>query len=158
MTNQRDRVELEGSARTGLPDGLDCGPADPNQQIEVTVLLRRGSKPGEFPSIEQMGARLPRDRSYLSREEFARLHGASAADVEQVRAFAAQYGLRIISEDRASRPVKLSAAVYAFSSAFEADLRHYEHSSGAYRCPGWDACTGLGSPNGATLTAALRGE
>jgi kumamolisin len=134
MAKRRDRVELKGSARAALRGGQDVGPADPNQQIEVAVLLRRGSKPGDFPSVAQMGARLPRERQYLTREEFARLHGASAADLEKLRAFAAQYGLRVVSEDRASRIVKLSGTVQAFNDAFGVNLRRYEHSSGAYRC------------------------
>jgi kumamolisin len=134
MAKRQDRVELKGSARAALPGGQDVGPSDPNQQIEVTVFLRRGSKPGEFPSVAQMGARLPRERKYLTREEFARLHGAAAADLEKIRAFAGQYGLRIVSEDRASRIVKLSGTVQAFNDAFGVNLRRYEHSSGAYRC------------------------
>jgi hypothetical protein len=68
MAKQQDRVELKGSARAAMPGGRDVGPADPNQRVEVSVLLRRGSKPGEFPSVEKMGARLPRERKYLTRE------------------------------------------------------------------------------------------
>jgi kumamolisin len=116
-----------------LPGGQDAGPADPNEQIEVTVLLRRGSNPDEFPAVEQMGSRLPRERKYLTREEFARLHGASASDLEKIRAFAKQYGLKVVSEDRASRTMKLSGTVQAFNDAFGVSLRRYEHSSGAYR-------------------------
>lgn len=134
MAKRQDRVELKGSARAAVPGGQDVGPADPNQQIEVTVFLRRGSKPGEFPPVAQMGARLPRERKYLTREEFARLHGASAADLEKLGSFAAQYGLSVVSEDRASRIVKLSGTVQAFNDAFGVNLRRYEHSSGAYRC------------------------
>ncbi len=134
MAKRRDRVQLKGSARAALPGGQDVGQADPDQQIEVTVSLRRGSKPGKFPPAAQMGARLPRERKYLTREQFASLHGASAADLKKIRAFAAQYGLRVVSEDRASRIVKLSGTVRAFSDAFGANLRRYEHSSGAYRC------------------------
>src|SRR5579862_1824411 len=125
MASRQDRVELKGSARAAFPSGQDAGPADPNQQIEVTVLLRRGSKPGEFPSAARMGARPPRERKYLTREEFARLHGASTADLEKIRAFAAQYGLKIVSEDLARRIVKLSGTVRAFNEAFGANLRRY---------------------------------
>jgi kumamolisin len=137
MANSQNRVELKGSTRAALPGGKDVGPADPNQQIEVSVLLRRGSKPGEFPSaaqIAQAGAQLPRQRKYLTREEFARAHGASAADLEKIRAFAKQYHLKLVSEDRASRTVKLSGTVEAFNEAFGANLRHYEHASSTYRC------------------------
>jgi hypothetical protein len=44
MAMRQGRVELKGSARAALPGGQDVGPTDPNQRIEVSVLLRRGSK------------------------------------------------------------------------------------------------------------------
>ena len=131
MATRQDRVELKGSARAAFPSGQDVGPADPNQQIEVSVLLRRGSKPGDFPSADQMGSRLPRDRKYLTREEFAKQYGASPADIEKVRAFATQYNLKVASEDRASRTIKLTGTVQAFNDAFGANLRRYEHASGS---------------------------
>jgi len=134
MPNQNDRVALKGSERAALPGAQDAGPADPNQQIEVSVLLRHGSRPGEFPSAEQLAAQLPRDRKYLSREEFAHLHGATKADLEKVRAFAKQYNLKVVSEEAASRTVKLSGTVGAFADAFGANMRRYQHSSGSYRC------------------------
>jgi kumamolisin len=137
MADLQNRVELKGSTRAALPGGKDVGPADPKQRIEVTVLLRRGSKPGEFPSAEELAkaaAQLPRQRKYLTREEFAHTHGASSADLEKIRAFANQYHLKVVSENRASRTVKLSGTVEAFNAAFSANLRHYQHASGTYRC------------------------
>jgi kumamolisin len=136
VAKREGRVALNGSARKTLP-GQDAGPADPNQQIEVSVLLRRGpsgSTGAEFPPVEQMGAQLPRERKYLSREEFARLHGASAEDIEKVGAFASQYGLKVVSEERARRMVKLSGTVQQFSKAFGANLRRCEHNSRTYNC------------------------
>jgi kumamolisin len=134
MATGQNRVELKGSERAALPGGQDVGPADPKQHIEVSVLLRRGSQAGEFPSAAKLGAQLPRQRKYLTRDEFAKTHGASAADIQKIRAFAAEYHLKVVSEDRASRTVKLGGTVQAFSEAFGANLRRYQHSSGAYRC------------------------
>ena len=134
MATRQDRVELKGSARAALPGGKDVGPADPNQQIEVSVLLRRGSKSGELPALDQIASRLPRERKYLTREEFAKQHGASAQDIEKIRAFAAQYGLKVASEDPSSRTVKLTGTVQAFNDAFGVSLRRYDHASGSYRC------------------------
>jgi len=134
MAKRQDRVALKGSARAAMPGGQDTGPADPNQQIEVSVLLRRGSLPGKFPSAAKTGAQPLRDRTYLTREEFARVHGASTADLEKIRAFAGQYGLKVVSEDRASRIVKLSGTVQSFNTAFGVELRQYRHPSGTYRC------------------------
>jgi kumamolisin len=134
MAKRQDRVALKGSKRAALPGGQDIGPADPNEQIEVSVFLRRGSLPSKFPSIAEIGAQPPRQRKYLTREEFAKQHGASTADLEKVRAFAGQFGLRVLSEDRARRTVKLSGTAQAFSAAFGTELRRYQHSSGTYRC------------------------
>ncbi len=134
MAKGQDRTQLKGSSRKALPGGRDAGPADLKQQIEVSVLLRRGSKPTEFPDVTKMGAQPPRQRKYLTREEFARKHGAAAGDLEKLRAFAAQYGLKVASEDRARRIVKLSGTVEAFNNAFGVNLRRYEHPSGTYRC------------------------
>ena len=134
MAKRQDRVELKGSNRAALPGGQDVGPSDPNEKIEVSVLLRRGSLPSKFPSAEAMGALPPRQRKYLTREEFARQHGASTADLEKIRAFAGQFRLRVVSEDRAGRIVKLSGTVQAFNSAFGSELRRCQHPSGTYRC------------------------
>src|SRR6266581_6575290 len=111
MASPQKRVQLKGSTRSVLPAGQHAGPADPNQQIEVTVLLRRGSSSSEFPSLAELSARLPGERKYLSREEFARLHGASEADLEKVRMFAKEHNLKVVRENRGSRVVKLSGTV-----------------------------------------------
>lgn len=132
MAKQQDRMELKGSARAAMPGGRDVGPADPNQQIEVTVYLRHS--PGKLPSADAIGSQPISQRKYLTREEFARAHGAGAADVEKVRAFAREYGLQVKSEDRGARLVKLTGTVQAFNEAFGVELRRYEHTSGTYRC------------------------
>jgi len=127
------RVELKGSNREPLPGGRDAGAADPNERIVVSVLLRHGSKPGDFPAAIENSAKLPRERRYLSREEFARAHGATASDIEEIRAFANGHALKVESENRATRIVKLSGTVQAFNKAFGTELRRYEHASGTFR-------------------------
>ena len=134
MAKRRDSVELKGSARAPMPGGRDAGPVDPNQLIEVTLLLRRGSESREFPQVDEMGARLPNERRYLTRQEFARSHGAHADDLEKIRSFAAQHGFKIVAENRAARTVKLSGTVQAFEDVFRANLRRTERKSGEYRC------------------------
>jgi kumamolisin len=134
MAKRQDRVELKGSKRAALPGGQDAGPSDPDEQVEISVFLRRGSLPSKFPSTAEIGTLPPRQRKYLTREEFARQHGASTADLEKVRVFAGQFGLRVVGEDRARRTVKLSGTVQAFNSAFGTELRRYQHTSGTYRC------------------------
>jgi len=132
MAKRQDRVELKGSRREPLPGAKDVGPADPEQQIEVSVLVRRGSKPGKFPSASQAGPL--KKRKYLTREEFAHRYGAKPEHFEKIQAFAKEYGLRVVNEDRASRTVKLAGTIKAFNFAFGVDLRKYEHNSATYHC------------------------
>jgi kumamolisin len=131
MARGQNRVELKGSVRLALPGGRDIGPADPSEQIEVTLYLRP-SRPEV--SADEIGSEPLSKRRYLTREEFARSRGASPEAIGRVRAFAAQYGLGVASEDRASRRVTLTGTVGAFNEAFGIALRRYEHSSGVYRC------------------------
>src|SRR5581483_10559635 len=131
MAKSRDRVELKNSMRRPLPNGKDVGPVDPNQQIEVSLYLRQSA---DLPNADEIGKTPISERNYLSREEFAQAHGAQAEDMQNIRSFAADYGLRVVSEDAARRLVKLSGTVEAFNQAFGTDLRQYQHPSGTYRC------------------------
>ncbi len=134
MARINKRVVLKGSKREELSGGRDAGAADPKQRIVVSIVLRRGSPKSVLVAAKSHATKAaPRARKYLSREQFARRHGAFAADMNKIRSFAKQYGLKVASEDRAARTVKLSGSVRAFNEAFETDLRRCEHSSGTYR-------------------------
>jgi len=133
MASGKGWVELKGSARGPLQGARKIGPSDPRQEMEVTVILRRGSPPGEFPSDRELGCKL-RDRQYLSREQFAALHGTRAEDGEAVRLFASQHGLRVVDEDRARRSLLLSGAVEGVSEAFQVRLSNYSRSGRMCRC------------------------
>lgn len=128
------RVVLKGSKREELAGGRDAGAADPKERIVVSVVLRRGSTTSQLTAAKSAATKAaPRARKYLSRGQFARQHGASVADIKKVRAFAKRYGLKVTSENRATRTVKLSGTVRAFNDAFETELRRAEHTSGTYR-------------------------
>lgn len=134
MTAQNRRVALKGSSRAPLPGATRIGPADAAEKIQVTVILRRGSSPGEFPSDAELGRGIPSERTYLTREGFAAKHGARAADIDAVRAFAVEHGLEVVSAEPARRTVILGGTVGAFSKAFGAQLHHHSLHGCTYRC------------------------
>lgn len=134
MAKPLDRVELKGTARAAFPAAKDVGPADPNERIEVTLLLRRGTNPAAQSALDQATSLPLRDRKYLTRRQFARLHSASLADIKKIRTFAADFHLKILKEDRPTRTVKLSGTVQSFNEAFGTDLRRCEHKLGDFRC------------------------
>jgi kumamolisin len=133
MAKNQKRVALLGSERTLLPGSRRIGPADPQDQIQVTVFLRRGSSPKQFPDIKKLGKLLPAQRRHLSRAQFATRHGARLEDIKKIRSFAAQNKLRVVEASRPRRSVLLSGSVAAFSRAFGVALNSYQHSTGTCR-------------------------
>jgi len=133
MAKIEKRIDLPGSERTLLPGSRKIGPSDPKEQIQVTVFLRRGSSPKQFPDVEKIGKLPPAQRSHLSRAQFASRHGARPADIKKIRAFAAQNGLKVVEVSRPRRSVLLSGSVAGFSRAFGVELNGYQHPTGTCR-------------------------
>jgi kumamolisin len=126
------RVNLKGSERAELPGAQLIGPADPNERLEVSVIVRR--RAGE--ALQSRVSKLTHgDRSLgnLSREDFARLHGADASDLAAVRAFASTHGLTVTGEHADRRTVILSGTVQQFNEAFGIELKQYSHPECTYR-------------------------
>jgi kumamolisin len=128
MTN----VPLKGSERTAVTGG-PTAPADPTERLEVTILVRRRARQdlaARVAAIMSGGAPGP----CLSRDEFAKRHGADAADLGAVRAFAGAHALSVEQEDAARRTVVLSGTVAQFNAAFGVQLRQMSAAGGSYRC------------------------
>ncbi len=129
-----EKVNFARSERAAVAGSRRIGPADPNEIIDVTVYVARRSKATRvFPHIEDLGLTPIAQRRYLTREEFATMHGAAREDLTRIREFAQASGLRVKSENIGARSVVLTGSVSAFSRAFEADLGRYEYPGGAFR-------------------------
>jgi kumamolisin len=133
MAKIEKRVDLAGSQRSLLPGSRKIGPSDPKEQIQVTVFLRRGSSPKQFPDIKKLGKLLPAQRHHLSRAQFASRHGARPADITKIRAFAKTQGLQVVAASRPRRSVLLGGSIAAFSRAFGVELNNYQHPAGTSR-------------------------
>jgi kumamolisin len=134
MPKIEKRIDVPGSGRTLLPGSRKIGPCDPQEQIQVTVFLRRGGSPKQFPDVtKKIGKLPPAQRQHLSRAQFASSHGARPADIKKIRAFAAQNKLKVVEVSRPRRSVLLGGSVAAFSHAFGVALNNYEHSTGTSR-------------------------
>ncbi len=141
MPNHQSRTVLDPGGRKPPAGSSKIGPADPNEQLEVTLLLRRRQ---ELPAADRFG----RIAGYpFTREEFAARFGSDAETVAAVRKFASEFHLRVVTEDAGSRTIRLSGTVDAFRIAFEVELTRYQHPSGIFRCRG----------NALTLPSAISG-
>ncbi|MCU1296389.1 MAG: peptidase, partial [Acidobacteriaceae bacterium] len=132
MPSPKDRLPLAGSERSPLRGARVVGPANPNEQIEVTIRLR--SRAGKAPPIAPETFRQPpAQRRILTREELERTHGADPASIARVGTFAGEHGLKVVDASAARRTVILSGTVAAMSAAFGVQLAEYEHPGGRYR-------------------------
>src|SRR5690242_881832 len=134
MTTATKRHPVSGSERAPLAGARIVGPADPNERILVSVLVRRKPTSKGFAAMmEKMEASPPSEREYLSREKFAAAHGASPADLEKIEEFAHEHGLDVVEANAAQRRVLLSGTVANLSNAFGVYLARYKHPGGSYR-------------------------
>jgi len=124
---------LPGSERAPMSGAREIGPANPNEEVEVTIRLR--SRAGRKPAVSsETYEQSPTDREILTREQYERSHGADPASIEQVKAFAKENGLTIVEESPERRTVILSGTVSAMNQAFDVQLKDYEHpKKGSYR-------------------------
>jgi kumamolisin len=124
-------ISLKGSERAPVRGARTIGPAEPTERLQVTMLLRRRAQKDFAARVAAIAS--GRGHPFLSRDEFARRHGAEAADLAAVRAFAGARGLKVEQEDAARRTVILSGTVAQFSVAFGVQLHHMSHAGGSYR-------------------------
>ncbi|MCY0387093.1 S53 family peptidase [Robbsia sp. Bb-Pol-6] len=128
---------LAGSERAALPGARLIGPADENEKVQVSLILRRADASGFHAHLASVCAPVnagsgaaPRA---LSREAYRDQYGAAPADLETVRAFAAREHLDVVREDACSRTVVLAGSVAQCNAAFDVDLQRYRHDAGDFR-------------------------
>jgi kumamolisin len=123
---------LKGSERQPLPGATATGKADPDERLEVSMILRRGNPDGLKERVRKLSTG-EHVGPHLSRGEFAAQFGASAADLTAVRTFARAHNLAVVQEHPGRRTVVLSGTVGQFNSAFGVDLQRFEYPGGSYR-------------------------
>ena len=133
MPQNKNRVVLPGSERSARPGSRVVGAPDPNELIEISVLVRPAKPLDALTSSKELGASAPHQRKYLSREEFAATYGADPNDLKKIQAFAHDHNLTVVEVSPARRTVVLSGTIAAMSAAYGVYLANYEHADGAFR-------------------------
>src|ERR1700743_543093 len=105
---QSQLVPIPGSEKNALRGAKRIGPANADEQLEVTIRVRRKSP---LPPADLQFRPLPARRAYLAHAQLEAAHGADLADMARVEAFARQQGLGIVDSNAGRRSVKLSGTV-----------------------------------------------
>ena len=120
-------VQLKGSELRPSPSARVIGPADPQERISVTIVLRRKAGAEPIPNFEHFRKTPPASRRRLSQQEFADKYGASDEDLRKVADFARGAGLSVDEMNAARRTVVVTGTAEQLSRAFGVTLQRYEH-------------------------------
>ncbi len=132
MSTPKKTLAIAGSERAPLPGAREIGPANPNENVDVTIRLR--SRAGKKPIVSADTFTKPiGKRTILSRKEFEQQHGADPNSISRVEAFAREHKLTVKEKSAARRTVILSGTVAAMNEAFGVELKEYQHPNGNYR-------------------------
>jgi kumamolisin len=124
---------LEGSERYSIPGARFMVPADPNEHLSVTIVVRRRSDAPALPNLEYWQTTPPEKRTLFSREAFVASYGAAEEDLQRVADFARSKGLTVEGTSISRRTVAVSGNVEQFNNAFAVQLGRYESPDQTYR-------------------------
>ncbi len=112
-----ERVVIPGIPKSPPEGATVIGTVNPDEKIEVTLIVRR-RRP--LPAA-------PVNEPFISREKFAELYGADPADFEILRRFATEHRFEVVFEDLGQRVFRISGPASALKAAFDVSLNVYSH-------------------------------
>src|ERR1700722_14955955 len=109
------------------------GAADPQEQVRVTIKLRRKTQEG-FPTLQEF---IDGKRARITRHELEEKYGGSASDAKVVQKWANERGLSTLQLHLGKRRLELAGTAAAVQSAFNVELSNYVHwpSGTSFRRP-----------------------
>jgi kumamolisin len=129
-------VAIPGSNRHAVPQAKLIKKSDPKLQIRISIYARQNpAAPGKGPSpLDVQSNSLPRDRHYLSDDEFNATFGADAADLAKIAAWARSSKLKVLDSSVPMRRVLVQGSIRDISKALGVELNDYEHpQTGRFR-------------------------
>ncbi len=114
-------VQLPGSAKAAPSPEATAVKSSKDEKMDVTIRVRRKQ------SIEQT---LTQGKRY-SHDEYERMFGASAEDMEKVEQFIKDNNLSVVEADSARRTIVARGTAGDFEKAFQLTLSHHKHPDGS---------------------------
>jgi len=121
----KDRIAIPGSERAPMRGATLVGPTDPNQLIEVSVVLKQ-RRPLDLNDLQGR---------ILSHDDYASAYGADPENIQRIHTFAANNNLQVVEhgDEIARRTIKVQGTVANLEKAFGVKLNDYRHARGHYR-------------------------
>ncbi|MGD0214768.1 MAG: S53 family peptidase [Terriglobales bacterium] len=132
MSSPRKFAVIPGSERKPVRGARLTHNSHPDQTIEVSIRIRSKAE----AKREELKSALAKSAfEHLSRAEYEKVYGADPADVEQIKRFAQEFGLKVQENgtELARRTVMVSGTVSNLQKAFNVELKEYSHPKGNFR-------------------------
>jgi kumamolisin len=132
VTSTRKFSVIPGSERQPVRGARLIHNSHPDQSIEVSIRLRSKS---EAKRRELKNALAKPGFKHMSRAEYESAYGADPADLNQIKKFAQEFGLKVheTGTELARRTVMLSGTASNLQKAFHVELKEYSHPKGNFR-------------------------
>lgn len=140
-------VPLEGSNRNPPIRTRPTGPADPDEQVELTLCLRRRPSGLSLPALPCFSLCHPSRRQYLAIDQIAARFGAAPEDATIVQNAIAAAGFEVVETNLARRIVRVRGPAVVLGRYFGTELAAYGGPGGPFR----------GRVGGLTLPDSLAG-
>jgi kumamolisin len=132
VTSAGKLTVISGSERKPVRGARLIHNSHPDQNIEVSIRIRskaEAKRPELKRALSEPGFK------QLTRADYEKTHGADPADVEKIKKFAQEYGLKVreTGTELARRTVMVSGTVSNLQKAFHVELKEYSHPSGNFR-------------------------
>ncbi len=128
-----DRLPIAGSNHPSDSATTDLGALDPAAPVSVTLYLRRNPASSRDSDPDSEAQFPPLARHYLSDDDATDTFGATAADLEAVKQFAAEHSLEVLRVSQAARSIKLSGSAESVGNAFGVGLRRRRIDANEFR-------------------------
>jgi kumamolisin len=130
MAAPKKRITVSGSQKKAVRDAKVIGKVDPNERIEITVVLRPRRSREEPRTTEEaveeamsLGRQPPEQRHYQSREELATQRGAAPEDVVKIETLAQEHHLTVVEVSLPKRTMRLAGTVANLTASFRPNLK-----------------------------------
>jgi kumamolisin len=114
------------SVRKAGENSILVGPADPQQEVSFTIMVRRNPDGPPLPDFSYWQNTHPARRKKYSVDQFAQFYGATKADLDAVTQFLTAAGMTVVRTHAASRIVVGKATVAQLNTAFSVVLQRYD--------------------------------
>jgi kumamolisin len=124
-------VAIPASHRNPLPGARRVTDVPPDEEIRLSIVVRRkagGTEKARNAAATGVGGSMSERRRRLTEEA-----GADEADLERVKRYVTDAGMRVESSDAATRTVAVTATAAQARTAFGVSLGRYETASFSYR-------------------------